>query len=343
MKTATAESLILFNRQLASMVGLDLPLPESLRRAGTDLQDPLLAKTVAELAADVEHGVSFSDAVAKRRSELPEIYGALVKAGESSGNLGEALRHAASYEEQMLALSHKLKANLIYPVLLAVLLVGLLALFGIVILPKFGIIYRSFDATLPLATRIVMSLSGLMGHWLTYTLMVPAGVAVYRFRVPVWGWLGKHQFRIPVWNEFVRTVLMARFCKTLGHLLERGVGIAEALTLTRGTMGNGVFEEAVAKAGAAVERGGKLSEALSATGVFPATATWLLAASEERGDVVPCLLELGDYYHHAAERRGKMLAALIEPILIMLTGLIVGIIVVSLFMPLFSLGGLADQ
>lgn len=349
MKIATGESLILFNRQLASMVGLDLPLPESLRRVGADLQDPRLAKTVAALAEEVERGSSFSEAVAKHGQELPAVYGALVKAGEAGGNLSETLRRAASYEEQMLALSARLQAAMIYPVLIVAGLVALLALFGVVVIPKFGLIFRqfsdnleSFGAELPAPTRIVMWVSELLGHPLSYGVLAAIGLAAYRFRDRLLAWLGRRQFRIPLWNDFVTMVLMARFCNTLGELLARGVGIVEAFLLTRKTMGNAVFEEALAKAAAAVEGGGKVSEALAATGAFPASATWLLGASEERGDLVGCLAELGDYYRKAAERRGRVLASLIEPLVICVLGVIVGTVVISMFLPMFSLGELTS-
>ena len=346
MKTVSAESLILFNRQLASMVGLDLPLPESLRRAGADMQDPALAKTAALLAEEVERGSSFSQALDKHKDALPEMYGAMVKAGEAGGNLSETLRRAAAYEEQMLMLSNKLQASLVYPAIILTGLAGLLGLFALFVIPRMRILLQQFQnwgGVLPIPTRILLFFGTLLGHWLTYVFLASLAVVAYRRREEVLRWLGERQFRIPFWNDFVTMILMARFCKTLGELLSRGVGMIEAFSLTRKTMGNRVFEEAVAKAAASVERGGKLSEAMAQTGVFPTTATWLLGAAEEKGDLVACLAELGDCYHQAAERRGLLLAQLIEPFTIIVLGLCVGFVVISFFMPLFGLGSLTSQ
>jgi len=347
MKNASAESLILFNRQLASMVGLDLPLPESLRQAGADLQDPAFARTAALLAEEVERGSSFSEAVAKHKDALPELYGAMVKAGEAGGNLCETLRRAAAYEEQMLLLTGKLQAGMIYPAILLTGLVGLLGLFAIFVIPRMAMLltdsFGIFGSELPLMTRFLLFVGGVLGHWLTYALLAVLAVAAYRQRERLLSLLGERQFRIPLWNDFVTTILMARFCKTLGELLARGVGMVEAFSLTRKTMRNRVFEEAVAKAAASVERGEKLGGAMAATGVFPATATWLLGAAEEKGDLVACLAELGDCYHRAAERRGLLLIKLIEPALIIAMGLSVAFVVIACFRPVFTMGGMVSQ
>lgn len=346
MNRAAAESLILFNRQLASMVALDLPLPEGLRRVGAELQDPAFARTVAELAGDVERGASFGEAVEKRRGGLPEVYAALVRSGEAGGGLAEALRQAASYQEQMLQLTSKAQAALVYPAILAVCLFGLVLLFGVVLLPRMSMILQAFASTwgdaglrLPLPTRLLFGLGRLMNHWATYALAAAAAAIAWRARARLSAWLEERQLRLPVWREFMTSVLMARFCMTLGRLLQLGVGLSEAFSLTRKTMDNRVFEEAVAKAGESIEKGGKVAEALAATGVFPKTATWLLASSEEKGDLVACLSELGDYYHRASERRALLLARVLEPVIIVAAGLVVGFVVIAFFLPLFSLGG----
>lgn len=342
MKRASVESFILFNRQLASMVGLDLPLPDSLRRAGSDLRDKDLAQTVDQLAKDVERGGSLAEAVARRGQVLPRIYAALVRAGEAGGGLGQALRQAAEYDAQMLSLQNQARASMIYPAMLLAGFAALMVLFGILILPRMTGLYQPFKMELPLLTRILVSLGRLLGHWGSYLALGLAGAAAYKYRQGIKEKIAARQFDIPLWNDFIMAVLMARFCKTFGALLGQGVGAVDALALTRDVLGNRRFEEAVSKALRSVESGSGISEALAKTGVFPETVTWLLRASEERGDIVPGLVELGEYYQQAADRRGLTISKMIEPVIIIVMGVVIGSVVIAYFIPMFSLGSMAE-
>ena len=345
MKGTQAEAFILFNRQLASMVHMDLPLPDSLRRAGAELLDPRLSGTVAEVAKEIERGSSYSEAIAKRGGALPEVYSAMVRAGEASGNLAETLRQAASYDEQMLSLHNQLRANMIYPAIVVACLVGLIVLFSMFVIPNISMIYlQSGGLTdiwavlgLPIHTRLLIHFGSVMGQWLTWIVLGAVAAQGWKRREKALAWVEERQLRIPLWNDFIVVVLMARFFKTLGALLKHGVGTEEAFQLSRKTMGQRRFEDAIAKAGNAVARGAGIGDALGGTAVFPATAIWLLKAAEERGDLVECLLELGEHYQQAADRRGRVLARVIEAGVIIILGLIVGIIVVSFFGPLLSL------
>lgn len=344
MKTSAPETFILFNRQLASTLELDMPLPESLRRVSADLADPALQGSVEKIAVELERGKTFSEALALHGAKLPAVYGALVRAGEATGNLGEALAQAASHDEQMLALQNQVRANMLYPAMLAAGALSLAALFGAVIIPRIAVIFAAFGMyeELPLPTRVLIAAGRVAGHWLFWIGSAAAGAAAFRLRKEALAWLELRQFRIPLWGEFMVSVLLARFCKTFAALLHGGVAVVDALALTKATMRNPVFEEALARAEASVQSGGKIAAALSQSPLFPATLSWLLGAAEERGDIVPCLRELGDYYQHAADRRALLIAKLVEPALMVVVGLLVGCVLVAFWLPMFSLGGMVE-
>ncbi len=341
-KPVSAEALALFNRQLAAMLGLELPLPESLRRASADLGDPRLAAAAAELAREVEGGGALSEGVARRTGELPEIYAALIRAGEAAGNLAEALRWGADYSEKMASLSNRIRSAMIYPAILLGGFVALLLLLGMWVVPRmrflleFGI--SGFRMELPLPTRFIFGLWGVVGHWAAWAALAAAGAALYSQRRKAWAWIEEFQFRVPLWKDFMLCALLSRFCRTLLALLKSGVAVQEAFNLTKRTMGNRVFEEALAKSGEAVAAGGRIADSLGRTGVFPATFTWILGAAEARGDLLACLGELADYYEHACERRALLLERAIEPAVMAALGLIVGATVVAFFLPMLSLG-----
>ncbi|MBI5210812.1 MAG: type II secretion system F family protein [Elusimicrobia bacterium] len=341
MKTISRESFILFNEQLSSMLGLDLPLPESLRQVSFELQDKRLATTLAEVIRDVERGKSYAEAVDKRASELPELYGAMVKAGEESGNLAEILRQTASYHHDMMMLENKVKANLIYPGILTAALVLLLLLYGLHVVPRMATIFASVaprdllgpyrSVSLPWPTRLLVWFGG---SYLFPALCVCAAAAGWRYRQRIAHWWEANQFMAPVWGDLMLSAYIARICRTLGVLLKSGVALNEALLLTEKTLPNRVVAESFQAARRSVTAGKKLGASLSAAGFFPPAFTWMVGMAEEREGVERCLLEAGEYYQHRVERRSQLLARLVEPALLVMFGVIFGFLVIAYFGPL---------
>ena len=345
MKSISSKSFVLFNEQLAAMSRLDLPLPESLRRASAELDDKGMARTVEALAREIERGSSLSQAIAKHPGELPEVYAALVKAGEAGGNLPEVLRQMTTYSHEMLLLKSKAKANLIYPAMLAAGFVLVSLLFTLLVLPGFELIYSTFGSELPLLTRIVIGIDGAVFHHpitLAAALSL-AAAALFRRRRAVMDWWEVFQFRVPLWRDFVLSTMIARSCATLGMLLKNSVPLTEALTLTEASVESPRVSGALAQVRASVARGGKAGAALEKTGVFPKSLTWLLSAAEERGDLDSCLLETAAFYQRRADRLGQAMTVLMEPIFIVVCGVVFGTVIVALFQPMFSLGQLASH
>ncbi|MFH1353451.1 MAG: type II secretion system F family protein [bacterium] len=343
MKKISLESFILFNQQLASMLELDLPLTESLKRISAEMKDKRLIKTIEELTKEIEKGSSFSQALAKYSDSLPEVYSAMVKAGEESGNLSEVLHQMASYSQDLLILKNKVKANMIYPAILIVGLVLEMLLFSFIIIPRslilFNEVYSSFGRRLPVLTRIVIGIGNFLGSYQAFILLIIFLIAAFAFRRKIKMWA---ENKIPFWSDFILSVIISRFYKTLGHLLKNGVGIIEAFTLTEKTVGNRIIETGLAKAREFISKGEKIGSALKKAEIFPLTLTWILSAAEERDDLENWLMATGDYYQQRADGRSQIIVKIIEPVILVVFGLIVGTIVIAYFLPIFNMGSMVD-
>ncbi|MFH1958275.1 MAG: type II secretion system F family protein [bacterium] len=343
MKKISLESFILFNQQLAAMLELDLPITESLKRISAEMKDKRLIKTIEELTKEIEKGSSFSHALAEYSDSLPEMYSAMVKAGEESGNLSEVLHQMVSYSQDLLILKNKVKANMIYPAILIVGFVLEMLLFSFIVIPRVSILFNevfsSFGRSLPVPTRIVMGIGNFLGSYQAFILLIFLLIAVFAFRrkIRMWG-----ENKIPFWSDFILSVSISRFCKTLGHLLKNGVGIIEAFTLTEKTVGNRNIETGLAKAKELISKGEKIGSALKKAEIFPPTLTWVLSAAEERDDLEKWLMVTGDYYQQRADGRSQIIVKIIEPVILVVFGLIIGTVVFACYLPIFSMGSMVD-
>jgi len=346
MKKISLESFILFNRQLASMLELDLPLTESLKRISTEMKDKRLIETIEELTKEIEKGSSFSQALAKYSDALPEMYSAMVKAGEESGNLSEVLHQMASYSQDMLILKNKVKANMIYPAILIVGIILVMLLFNFIVIPRMLILYNEiflpFGKRLPILTRIVIGIGNFLGSYQVFILLIFFLIAVLAFRRKIKMLAENLQFKIPFWSDFILSVIISRFCKTLGHLLKNGVGIIEAFTLAEKTTGNKIIKTGLTKARELISKGEKIGSALKKAEIFPPTLTWVLSAAEERDDLEKWLMVTGDYYQQRAEGKSQIIVKIIEPVLMVVFGLIIGTFIFAYFLPIFCMGGMTD-
>ncbi len=338
----SAESFIHFNQQLSAMVELELPLPEGLRRASSDMADPRLAAAVERISKELEKGNSLSKAVAAQKGELPELYAALLRAGEESGNMAAVLRQAASHSQDMLVLKNRARAAMIYPAFLAAGFGGLLLLFSFFILPRLTILNEAWfgGASLPMATRMLMGISVLFRDHAWGLVIVLAGLVGTAFakRNSIGSWWNEAQLKAPLWGAFMRSVFLSRFCKTMAVLLGSGVNLPDALSLTGATMGHRGFEEGVDQIRTAVGKGAKFGPSLPKI-FFPGSLIWLLGQAEERGSLEKGLKEAGEQYEQRSRRQGAVLGELLEPVIIVALGLLVAFIVVALFLPMFSVSG----
>jgi type IV pilus assembly protein PilC len=335
------KSLGVFTRQFSVMVDAGVPLVECLALLGREEPDKSLASAIARARADIEGGASLAAAMQKHPYAFDALYTQMVTAGEAGGILDIILQRLATYIEAQAKLKSQVRAAMVYPV--AVLSIAAIVVFVILwkAVPTFTVLFEGLGAELPLATRIVIWMSKSMilaGPLLC--LAVPAGsYGIRRYygtaagRLRVDGLL----LRAPVVGRILRKIAVARFCRTLGTLISSGVPLLEGLAITARTAGNAVIEQAIGAVRVRIERGETFTDPLRSTGVFPQMVAQMIGAGESTGALDTMLDKIAGFYEAEVDLAVAGLLTMLEPILVAVLGFIVGGIVISMYLPLFSL------
>ena len=340
--------LLIFTRQLSTIVSAGLPLLQGLDILAEQTDNATFAGVITQLGQDVEGGLSFSEALRKYPRAFPDIYVSMVRAGEAGGDLDGVLLQLADYMEAMEDLKRRIKSAMTYPVV-AFSMIFLIAA-GLVywVVPQFAEIFASFGRELPAPTRILIQASEGMRSW--KSLVVIAGVIGLVIAIKVYAktpggryTVDAFKLRLPVFGSLIRKVSISRFTRTLSTLTHSGVAILQALEIVERTAGNEVFARAVRLAGDSVRSGDTLADPLARSEQFPAMVTRMIAVGEKTGALEQMLSKISDFYDSEVKATVDSLTSLIEPILIMMMGLVVGSIVVALFMPILQLSSLVSQ
>lgn len=340
-RTSTRD-LALFTRQLATVIAAGIPLTRGLKGLSADGTNRSLSRTVSDVALRIERGEPLSDAMAANPRSFDRMYVSMIHAGERAGTLDKILEELAVYLEKVDAIKTKVKAAMSYPIfiLMFAVLASLFLLLQIV--PTFEEIYRDLGQQLPALTRAVLSVSWAIRNNFAVCL---AGVAALGALLWLWfrtpsGRLARDGFflSVPVFGPIVRKAVMSRFSRTFGILVQSGLPILEALDLVKGATANAVVEQAIDRAKAGIEAGSPITASFRETGKFPEMVLQLMATGEESGELDNMLLKASDFYDRQVEASVHSLTSLIEPILIVLVGAMVGIIVITMFLPIFHLG-----
>ncbi|MBI1926705.1 type II secretion system F family protein, partial [Candidatus Poribacteria bacterium] len=319
-----------------------LPLPESLAVISRGLKDKPLKQSAAEIEKDLESGLSLSEALERQKDTFPALYASMVKAGEESGDLPGILAALCEYSYAMWDLERKMKTALVYPAVVGAFLLFYLPALVAFAVPTFTQVYGSI-AGLPGPTRLIIGFS----HFITspYGLMSLLGIPLVWFAYRVLrrtekgkGIFDQLKLAIPLFGTLFRGAEMWRFSRTLGILLKAGVPLVDSLQLVRTTSRNKVIESAIANVQRSVSQGEKFGEQCERTGVFPEMMTWMLTMGEAQGTLNETLTELADFYDLEVGLSCRKIQSVIGPILVLILGVIVGFIVLSLYMPVFSLG-----
>jgi len=345
MRTRTCrlghDELSFFNRQLASMARLDLPFPEGLRSLAEEVDGHDFHKLVTVVLGDLEEGQSLSDALRSHPAVFSDLYLGIVRAGEESGDLAAALDSLANYSESMLFLKQRVRAALTYPTLAIFITCGLMYFLLTAILPKFQEVFTALDIELPGMTKFYLSLAtGLNRHWMVVLgvlLGIVIGVMILRRIDSGARRLRQFSLGLPFYGRLLRQVLLLRFCETLRALLASNVSLVPALDLTARTMGDNLARQTVADMCKAAEEGRRVSDVLRRNSIFPRTFVWKFALAEEQGTLEETLAELTRYLKSELRSITARFSYLLEPFLIALVGLLVGSMVLSVFLPIFSL------
>lgn len=339
--------LLIFTRQLSTIVNAGLPLLQGLDILAEQTEEPRFADAIRSIASDVEAGETFSEALRKYPRIFSDLYTSMVRAGEASGDLDGVLLQLADYLEAMEELKRRIKSAMTYPVVALSMILLIASGLIIWVVPQFAQIFASFDAQLPAPTRILIAVSDTLRSWkflLVIAAFIAAIIGVRAYGATAAGRLQLDQvkLKLPVFGKLFRKVAISRFTRTLSTLTRSGVAILGALEIAERTAGNEVFARVIRSAGDAVRGGEALAEPLARSEQFPAMVTRMIGVGEKTGALEQMLMKIAEFYDMEVKAAVDGLTSLIEPLLIMLMGIIVGGIVIALFMPILMLSSLVQ-
>ncbi|MBV8159927.1 MAG: type II secretion system F family protein [Acidimicrobiia bacterium] len=334
------KDVAVFSRQFATMINSGLSLLRALYILAEQTENEKLSKVVDDVRQDVEKGASLSQALSRHPKVFNRLYVAMVRAGETGGVLDSVLLQLAAVIEKQVELRRKIKSAMTYPTVvfcLCLLIVSAMLLF---IVPTFKSIYAQLGGTLPLLTRILITVSGIFKTFFP-VFVVLAVIGAWAFKRWVRTAAGREiwdrvKLRAPVFGKLVHKTALTRFASTLAVLMRSGVPILEALEITSETVDNTVLSNAVKDVQAAVKTGESMGKPLAAHEVFPPMVTQMIAVGEETGAVDTMLDKIGEFYSQEVEATVNALTSLLEPLLIVFLGACVGGMVISLYLPMFN-------
>jgi len=338
------KELAIFTRQFSVMIDAGLPLVQCLEILAGQQENKTFQKMLNSVRASVEGGTTLSAAMKQHEKVFDPLYYNMVEAGETGGILDTILQRLSTYIEKNVKLKRAVKSAMIYPIAVLGIAASVIILLLWKVVPIFITLFNGLDVDLPLPTRIVIGLSHFVGsiYGLLILVFFVGGVFALKF------WYGTPQGRmvldtlllkVPVIGNVLRKIAVARFTRTLGTLISSGVPILEGLDITARTSGNAVVEKAISQTRKAVEAGRSLVDPLKETDVFPGMVTQMIGVGEQTGAMDAMLQKIADFYEDEVDAAVKDMLTAIEPIMIVVLGVVVGGVVISMYLPLFSLIG----
>ncbi|MEI6351589.1 MAG: type II secretion system F family protein [Verrucomicrobiota bacterium] len=336
--------LVLFTRQLATMVDAGLPLVTALT-ALFEQCDPRkqagLKYVVGEILARVQQGDTFNEAIAKHPKIFSRLYISMVKAGEAGGMLSEILDRLAGFLEASSRLMKKVKSAMTYPVIVITIAMGITTFLIVKVVPTFADIFADFGAKLPAPTQFLIDLSGLIrGNWFWIILFIGGLIyGIRRFLATSFGreFWDRYKLKLPVMGPLVHKICMSRFARTFAQLIRSGVPILEVMSIVGETSGNCMVERAIKGVASDVEKGDGMAAAMARQPIFPPMMLRMVSAGEATGKIDAMLEKMADFWDEEIEAMLNALTSLIEPFLIVFLGVVVGGIVIAMFLPIFKL------
>jgi type IV pilus assembly protein PilC len=335
--------LMIFTRQLATLIDSGLPLLRGLTVLAKQERDAVLRNTTNKLADAVQSGSTFSEALAQHPFIFNELYVNMVKAGELGGVLELVLGRLAEFQEKAAKIKNKVVAAMVYPMIVMTMAIAIMAFLMVFIVPKFEAIFHDMlgDKPLPGITLFVIGVSKLVqNHWLVLIGMGIAVFAGYKFANRTTGGrsaIDRFKLHIPLFGDLLRKTAISRFSRTLGTLVTSGVPILQALNITRDTTGNMVIASAISQVHDSVKEGESIVQPLEASGVFPPMVISMVDVGEETGQLPEMLLKVAEVFDDEVDNSVAALTSMLEPIMIVFLAVVVGTIVIALFMPLISI------
>jgi type IV pilus assembly protein PilC len=342
-KPIKPKDIAIFTRQLSTMMKAGVPLIQAFEIVGRGSTNPRITRLLGEIRQDVETGTSLSAAFRKHPLYFDALYCNLVEAGEAGGILDQLLDRLATYQEKTEAIKSKIKSALMYPTAVVVVAFIVVAVIMIFVIPAFKQVFTSFGADLPAPTLFVMGMSEIFVTW-WWLIFGVIGGSIYFFME---SWKRSEQvqeamdrflLRVPIFGPLVNKSVIARWTRTLSTLFAAGVPLVEALDSVGGASGNAVYRKATDDIQREVSTGSALTTSMTNTGVFPNMVLQMCAIGEEAGSLDHMLGKAADFYEEEVDEMVKGLSSLMEPIIIVFLGTLIGGIVVSMYLPIFKLG-----
>ena len=349
-KKVKPKIMMIFTRQLATLIDSGLPLLRGLNVLAKQERDTVLRNTINKLADGVQGGSTFSESLAQHPLIFNHLYVNMVKAGEVGGVLELVLRRLAEFQEKAQKIKNKVVAAMVYPIIVMTMAIAIMAFLLVFIVPKFEVIFHEMlgDKPLPAITLFVIGVSNFVkNHGLVLLGLLIAAVAAYKLIARTRAGrsiIDRFKLRVPLFGDLIRKTAISRFSRTLGTLVTSGVPILQALNITRETAGNMVIAGAISQVHDSVKEGESIVQPLEASGAFPPMAISMIDVGEETGQLPEMLLKIADVYDDETDNSVAALTSMLEPIMIVFLALVVGTIVIALFMPLISIiSGLQQQ
>jgi type IV pilus assembly protein PilC len=342
--SVTPKELAVFTRQFSVMIDAGLPLVQCLEILAGQQENKIFQKVLTGTRSAVEGGATLSTAMRQYPKVFDSLYVNMVEAGETGGILDTILQRLSTYIEKNVKLQRAVKSALVYPVGVLVVAGGVITLLLWKVVPIFATLFAGLGVNLPLPTRIVIGMSNFIGSIFGLMILIALVGAIFALKV----WYGTAQGRyimdatllkMPLIGILLRKIAVARFTRTLGTLISSGVPILEGLDITARTAGNAVVERSLQKVRKSLEEGKSLTEPLKETEVFPGMVTQMIGVGEQTGAMDAMLQKIADFYEEEVDAAVKDLLTALEPVMIVFLGLVVGGVVISMYLPLFSLIG----
>jgi len=341
--TVTEKDITLFTRQLATMMKSGVPLLQAFDIVGKGHANPAVARLLMTIKSDVETGMSLKQAFEKHPLHFDALFCNLVGAGEAAGILESLLDRLATYKEKILGIKAKIKSALFYPIAIIVVAVVITAIIMIFVIPAFKEVFKSFGADLPTPTLIVMAISDfVVANW--FILFGSMGASIYAF---FWTWkrsvkmqmfMDRLVLKIPVFGDLIRKSSIARWTRTLATMFAAGVPLVEALGSVAGASGNYVYYVATKKIQSEVSTGSSLTSSMQGTEVFPNMVIQMAMIGEEAGSLDAMLGKVADFFEQEVDDTVEALSSLMEPMIMVVLGTLIGGMVIAMYLPIFKLG-----
>jgi type IV pilus assembly protein PilC len=337
--------LAIFTQQLASLLNAGLPLVQCLEALQDQTEDPVFRVIIRDVRTDISSGNSFSSAVKKFPRSFNTLFISMVEAGEASGALAEILSKVASYFESTVKLSKKVKSAMTYPIAVIGLAIALVNVLLIFVIPVFAAMFADFGAKLPAPTQMLIDLSDFMKGW-WWAIGLVCAAAFYVFKKFVATPRGRRMkdlalMKAPIMGGLVHKIALSRFCRTYATLMRSGVPILRTLEIVSSASDKVQIEDACGEIARHVSQGGQVSDVLAVDPFFPPMMKHMVKAGESTGNVDGMMNKIADFYDTESEATVASLTSLIEPMLIVFLGVVVGGIVMAMFLPIFQLGAVA--